>query len=226
MLRLFARLALYSLLSIAGVYANPQTGHCDDVREQLALDVARVAVNEAGFGSPRDVLLIWQVVEANGRTDADRLAWLRRHSACPTAQTTREVALSRPGNCRWTRELDASDRRPESWPADVVWRAESWARVRRLALRLVFGLERRRVCSVAPMTWGGPMDHERALERGLVPVECEGTLNRGYRVVTYRSSSGKNVTRLGSFRRISASAFCSTSDSSTRSTDLPSTPCW
>lgn len=174
-------LALYVILSIAALASNPHTAHCDDVREQLALDLARVAVNEAGFGSPADVVLIWQVVESRARSDADRLAWLRSHSACPTGQTTREVALSRPGNCAWTRELDDSDRRPQSWPAAVVWRPEAWARVRRLALRLVYGLEQRRVCSSSPSTWGGDMDAARALERGLVPVACEGTLNTGYR---------------------------------------------
>jgi hypothetical protein len=173
-------------LLVAVLVAIP-TYAAADVRDELALDLARVAVNEAGFESPADVVLIWQVTEANGADDATRLEWLRRHSACPAGQTSDEVALTRPGNCRWTRELVDGDARPESWPADVIWRPEAWARVRRLARRLVYREERRRVCSITPITWGGPMDHARALERGLEPVGCSGTRNEGYRIRSPRS---------------------------------------
>lgn len=169
-------------LSALSVFTNPHTAHCQDAREALVLDVARVAVNESGFGSPADIVLIWQAVEASGRTAETRLSWLRRHSACPTGLTSDAVALSRPGNCRWSRHLTFACTEPPHWPADVRWSGEACARVFRLVRRLVYGYERRRVCEETPHTWGSLADHPGAVRRGLRLITCVGTRNRGYRV--------------------------------------------
>lgn len=151
-------------------------------RRELALAVAKVAVNEAGFRSPQDVALIWQVTEARGRTHADRLSWLRRHSSCVLTDRPLNREELRRGNCSWTRYLGDDDAQPEGWPSDLVWSnfVRRWRQIRQLSLRLVDGRSRLRPCTETPRTWGGIMDHTRALERGLRPIRCEGTLNTGF----------------------------------------------
>lgn len=158
-----------------------------DVDERLVLAVAKVAANEASLASirPAEVALIWQVTEARGETSSQRLAWLRAHSSCVLG--TGPIGEGR-GNCRWTRGLSATDRQPSGWPEHLPWAryAPRWAQVRELARRLVAGEESMRPCPGTPITWGGPMDHERASERGLVPLGCrdpqtgEPTRNEGF----------------------------------------------
>lgn len=188
------------VLGLAAVYANPHTAHCD-VRDELALEVARVAMNEAP-GSAGDVRLIWEVVETSARTPEDRLAFLRRHSACasPAGDCDRdgdvdalddEAARARPGNARWTRFLLAGDDEPDGWPSTWSWERlgrPTWARTREFARRLVFGLDRRRVCEEPPHTWAGRMDHARAARLGMLPVVCIGTENGGYRYASRLTS--------------------------------------
>lgn len=170
-------LGLIGLLAVALVLATfafcLRTAHAQDPDEQLALAVAKVAANEASLASirPAEVALIWQVTEARGETSAQRLAWLRAHSSCVLGDGP--IGEGR-GNCHWTRGLSASARQPSGWPAHLPWAryAPRWAQVRELARRLVVGEESMRPCPGTPITWGGPMDHERALERGLVPLGC------------------------------------------------------
>lgn len=149
----------------------------------LALAIAKVAANEASLSATRaDVALIWQVTEGHGSTHAERLAWLTAHSSC--VMTDRALRRSeRRTNCRWSRGLRDDDLEPAGWIARWgPWAAYAprWARVRLYALRLVRGERRLRPCAERPWTWGGAMDHERALRRGLRRVTCVGTRNAGY----------------------------------------------
>lgn len=164
------------LLLLLLLLLSPAAAAADD--ERLALAVARVAVHEAGFDSPADVALVWQVVEGRARTADQRLAWLHRHSARVAGE--RQARSTR---TLWARQLSPSGARPWSWPADASWSRyrDRWLRVLRLARSLVTGHERRRPCPQQPLTWGGPMDREQAAARGLVPCGCVGTLNEGYR---------------------------------------------
>jgi hypothetical protein len=151
--------------------------------DELSLALARVAANEA-FGSAADVALIWQVTEARGQTDAERLSWLRRHSPCATGVLSEQRARRRPGNCRWSRNLSPDLSEPEGWPQLWPWARHrpAWARTLRLADRLVAGATRRRPCPRTPITWGSPrLDDERAQARGLVPIVCGRAHNWGYR---------------------------------------------
>jgi hypothetical protein len=159
----------------------------------LALDVARVAVNEGGFGGQRpdgtralpgaEIALIWQTVRGKGRTTETRHAWLRRHSSC--VLTTRELTTrERLGNCAWTRNLRDDDSEPLGWPNRVPWarRVARWGVVRAEATSLVRGNPPRYgwPCRQDPDTWGGDLDHAHALAAGMTPLECVGTLNEGY----------------------------------------------
>jgi hypothetical protein len=145
-------------------------------RRDLALALAKVCVNEAGWEAPGDCALIWQVVESQRANASERLIWLTRHSARVLGGRD-----CRPGaNCRWTRNLAWSDAEPAEWPARERWDPERWARVRLLAWRLVVGEELHRPCEEAPDTWDGRRWRAHALRRGLRPVVCVATRNDGY----------------------------------------------
>lgn len=152
------------------------------VQDELALAIAKVGVNEAGWGSPADIALIWQITEGRGRTDEARLAWLRRHSSCVLSNRPMTEEEAR-GNCRWTHGLAASDEQPEGWPGDAIWQnyVRRWRQIRRLATMLVDGRSDLRPCPETPQTWGGrELDMHQALRRGLRPVGCRETLNEGF----------------------------------------------
>lgn len=150
------------------------------VRDELALAIAKVSVNEAGWGAPADVAMIHQITEGHGTTDVERLAWLRAHSGC--VLTDRPIERGR-RNCFWTRHLADNDLEPEGWPEDMLWQnyVRRWRQIRMLARALVDGRTTIRPCSETPVTWGSAQDHERAMRNGrLRVVECRGTVNRAY----------------------------------------------
>jgi hypothetical protein len=152
----------------------------------LALDVARTTVNEASLSAqPNDVRLTYEATRGHGNDDATRLRWLRRHSRCtnPRGDCDRngvvdelddDAAARRPGNARWTRQLRWNDARPRNLVGR--WRAEWWARVRELALRLVLADEPTNVCGIPIRTWGRRSDFDS--RPGLVRVDC-GAANFG-----------------------------------------------
>lgn len=151
------------------------------VREQLELAVAMVVANEAGFRSPGDANLIWQVV-SRFRSNEARLAWLRSHSCRVLGQEycRRPRPCPEDRNCQWARELTWGDTPPTAWPADAgAFPAHSWGRLRAHVRQLVrHGAPN--PCNGRPITWGGDMDAERALEQGLVALDCGETRNTGY----------------------------------------------
>jgi len=164
-----------------------------DSRRELAVAVAKVAVNEASLQvlRPAEVALIYQCAETRATTVETRLSWLRAHSSC--VLTSRPLTEREEGsNCRWTRHLEDSDAEPENWPEALEWEGayqRRWGQIREFAYRLVLGHERMRPCDGRPFSWGGPMDHARALRLGLRPLNCrdpqsgERTLNEGYALV-------------------------------------------
>lgn len=179
------------LLVVGAVCALPSSTQAQ-VGERLALAVAKVCVNEAGWDSPPDCDLIWQVVRSHGETDLERLRWLRCHSPrvldpegrfC--GEDRKRCAKDR-GNCWWSRNLTTTGRKPSGWSETEV---VPWARYRSRWLRVVTyckalvagGIPPRGwPCARAPDTWGGDMDEEEALDAGMVPLECRGTKNEGY----------------------------------------------
>lgn len=183
-------LGLVPVLLALGYAGELRTARAQrSTQDELVLAVAKVAANEASLATirPAEVALIWQVTEARGHDDRSRLAWLRAHSSCVLTDrpmSDRQAA----GNCSWSRHLRADGRRPEGWPQHLSWPryASRWAQVRELARRLVIGEEPMRPCPSTPWTWGGPMDREAAIERGLVPLNCrdpqtgERTRNDGF----------------------------------------------
>lgn len=149
-------------------------------KQHLALGIAKVAANESSMRTPGDVALIHQATMAHGSSVYARLRWLKSHSARVLGG---ECDPSKHGNCEWTRHLTWSARRPAGWPSELVdWRPSRWLRVLRLAWGLLDGHLTLEPCERAPYTWGGKMDHARALKHGLVPLGCEETLNEGYRL--------------------------------------------
>lgn len=170
---------LVVLAALTGCATPAEADH--DAEKAFALDVARVCANEA-FGVPADCALIYQVVEGQGRSVESRHGWLRRHSSCATRQLPTEAADARLGNCGWARNLMWDDAEPAGWPESWSWdrHQHKWARTRRLVWAFVTGQQRRRPCVTTPATWGGRVDIAQALDRGLVPVDCEGTVNTGF----------------------------------------------
>lgn len=159
------------------------------VERELALAIAKVAANEASLTRvrPAEVALVHQVTEARASTASARLSWLTRHSSCVLTDRPMSEVEAR-GNCRWSRNLGDNDDEPEGWPDGPAWPrfAPRWAQVRAFALMLVSGERDARPCSGGtPFSWGGPMDRDQALARGLVPLRCvdedgEPTLNTAY----------------------------------------------
>lgn len=150
----------------------------------LAADLARVNMNES-LGNEADLAMIWQIVQARGTTNRDRRSWLRAHSPCVTGRLSEQEALRRPGNCRWTRNLQVAQREPPDgftaspgyWSARIlpVWRANL-----RAALEYVLGDRQLIVCPETPETWDGPTWREQAEARGWRALDCKGTRNIGY----------------------------------------------
>ena len=181
-----------SLVLLLVVFAfDLRTSHAQQtvpsVRDELALAVAKVAVNEAGWRSPADVAMIYQITEARGDTDERRLAWLTAHSSCVLTDRPLDDYEQRHGNCAWSRNLNVHDLEPAGWPQDLLWSnfVRRWQQVRRFAQMLVSGESRMRPCAETPRTWGSrTLDHERAIAMGLRQVDCGSTLNAGYVVVT------------------------------------------
>lgn len=152
---------------------------------RLALALAKLCVNEAGLShvSPEDCAMLWQVIEGHGDTTEERLRWVRRHSRCVTGRERPSEARRSVGNCRWTRNLKWASDEPAGWPENwpgFDYYSGRWDQVRRLAIRLVLGVETMRPCEETPDTWGGRMDRPRALRLGFNPIRCQGTRNDGY----------------------------------------------
>ncbi len=197
-------LALAAILTLcaAPVAAQEPSG----VERALALTVARVGANEA-FGSLADVDLAWQVTEAHGSTNAQRLRWLRRHSRCASGadcnrdgeldKNDQRAADNRPGNAGWSRNLSWGLDLPWNWSWSArAWRtvgAPTWATIQQRAIQLVTGRLVSRPCvrdhRGGPTTWGGDMDVGRARRNGLESVVCRGTRNTGYRRASRQSAS-------------------------------------
>ena len=132
--------------------------------------VAKVSFNEA-LDAVDDRALIWQVVEGHGRTALERVRWLEHHSPCVAGRLTQDQARTRPGNCRWTRNLMADGRRPRGWDRELYgrwdWLRDRW-HAHLVAVRdLVYGRDPYRPCSVTPDTWDGVRyGRERVGRRG------------------------------------------------------------
>jgi len=167
-------ITVLALVFFAGI---PQGSATTDAREGLKLALAKVCVNEAGFSSMADCALIHDASGSTGQSSQTRLNWLNRHSRRVLGD--RECGNRR--NCQWTRNLTWADTMPEGWDTANEWHPRHWAQVRRWAHGLVYGTITLHPCPNTPQTWGGRMDHERAVNRGLEPLGCVGTLNEGYR---------------------------------------------
>jgi hypothetical protein len=151
----------------------------NEIDRELALALAKITWNEASsYAEPEDLYLIAQVTENHGENNAERLAWLRRHSSCVLTDRAMEAAELR-SNCLWTRNLAWSLEEPEGWPQAFEWRVRrrTWALMLRRASQIVVDWRFTRPCDGNPTTWGGRIiDMHQALRRGLVPHRCTDTL--------------------------------------------------
>jgi hypothetical protein len=142
--------------------------------------LAIVAAHEGALSNARDTALVYQATLAHGSTDAQRLRWLRAHS--PRALGLAPCAR---GNCLWSPNLTASDDAPAGLGMPAGWweraRAPQWRAVREYAQALVSERAKERPCREQPTTWGGAVDHARALRLGMRPCHCLGTSNEGWR---------------------------------------------
>lgn len=143
------------------------------------LRLAQLCVNESGWSSPADCAAIHAVLRATQRDDETLVDAMLRHAprlfGLRPARTP-EVAE----RYRWVRSLRADAGEPEAWPADHgPWSRfrERWKEVLRFSRRAVDGSVRSS-CSRPPIAWGGAMDDDIALARGLVRVDCGETRNR------------------------------------------------
>ena len=144
----------------------------------LALTLARVAYNEAGDHEP-DLELIWQVVSHAETSPEERLRWLRNHSPCVTGRLTQDQAYRRPGNCRWTRNLQPDGRRPRGWDRALhgrwSWIRDRWTAHLERAVEYVRGNLVADICPETPTSWDGARWREQIVERGWRILECDGT---------------------------------------------------
>lgn len=164
----------------------PDSPSADRSEQRLVELVSKVSFNEGG-DSYDDLALIWQTVEGHGDTARERAHWLEQHSRCVSGVLSQDVAYTRPGRCRWTRNLHPDGRRPRGWDRE---RDGHWSRTRPLWLAhlervraLVRGFDDYRPCAIPPSTWDGdhPGWNAQALTRGFVRVVCIGSArNAGY----------------------------------------------
>lgn len=141
----------------------------------LGLMVARTAANEGAFKYRSTTPLVWQVVRVNGGKNNDtRADFLSRHS--PKANGFKPCFVS---NCLWSPQLN----RAGVQPLGLDIRADIWAiKVQPLwldTLQHADWLVRTLTmsedpCPIEPRTWGGPMDRDKAIKRGLYPIGCYG----------------------------------------------------
>lgn len=177
---LAAMVALAALLAAQWTALRTAGAQSRDPRRALALEIAKVAANEASLAlvAPADVALVHQVAEARAEGPAAQLAWLRLHSSCVTTVRPMTLAEER-SNCRWSRHLADGDAEPANWPEGLQWSryVDRWRQTRAYAWRLVTGRTVHRPCDGVPFTWGGTMDRPGD---GLVALPSHGTRNTCY----------------------------------------------
>lgn len=149
--------------------AFPAYGQRSAEQAKLVELLAKVSFNEA-LDSYHDLALIVQVSETHGAHPAARVRWLEQHSPCVSGRLSAEQALSRGGNCRWTRNLTPSARMPAGFlPGMPYWRRISarWLAHLERVRAFVDGRDDYRPCPEAPRTWDGVRyGRERVLRRG------------------------------------------------------------
>lgn len=172
--------SLAALVAVQWVTLRTAGAQRRDVRRELALEVAKVAANEASLAlvAPPDVALVHQVATARAEGPEAQLRWLRQHSSCVTTTRPMSEAEAR-SNCRWSRHLADDDSEPADWPDGLAWGrfVQRWAQTRAYAWRLVTGRVVHRPCRGVPFTWGGSMDDPGP---GLVALDSDGTRNTCY----------------------------------------------
>lgn len=145
-----------------------------DAEIDLGLRIARVAANEGALVHRSEAALVWQTARemGGGRSKSKIADWLMLHS--PRVHQLRPCYS---GNCLWTPYLSRSG----AQPFGLTILAEVWgARVRSIWMDLlaysdwlVAGFKSQDdPCRLQPRTWGGPMDREKAIKRGLYPIGC------------------------------------------------------
>jgi hypothetical protein len=156
---------------LCGLYATTAEGSVD-----LALQIARVSANEGSFVYRSTTALVWQVVRENGgNTKTKRASFLARHS--PRVNGTKACLR---GNCFWSPFLSRSGAKPITLDLnDIYWSQKVqpvWLRTLADADRFVAeNSTKEDPCPIKPRTWGGPLDREGALARGLYPIGCLGS---------------------------------------------------
>jgi hypothetical protein len=178
-------------LSHAEQLLDAAATRADPIEQQLVNQTAAVALNEGGYDKPYDWGLVVQTVEGHGSNAAERLKWLRRHSA--KVLGNKPCLPSR--NCEWTRDLalapllipSAFQGAKREWWA--LKRRNAWLYVRMTVAWFLWpdrDLSKMpasyRPCSQTPYSWGAPSDsglHDAKI-RGLQAVSCRSTVNIGY----------------------------------------------
>lgn len=184
-------LLLVFLLAIALFASLPPLGRHvaladSSARDDAALFLARVCVNEAGWScfETGDGLAIHEVfLRGAARQGTSYLGFARAY--CARISGRRATSSAR---IAWTRELRADGAAPPSWPAPPH---PGWARFREAWLHVL--AEARRVarhgldnvdswspCEAPVSDWGGWIDRARAARLGLRRVACGDTRNDFY----------------------------------------------
>lgn len=158
----------------------------NSLERALVSSVARVSADEGALQNPREVSLVWQVVEGHGKTTWARLTFLRRHSP----HVLGLKPCGRLLNCYWARQLDWSGDEPPAMLGQGVapdfWRVVTWPcwhTIQHMADALVHGRVHDRPCSRTPTTWGSRTsrrDLAYAHAHGLCALGCANTLNDGF----------------------------------------------
>lgn len=172
---LLALLAAFAaaLLFVPAVHGQDRATYAQ--RQLIAL-LSRVSFNEGG-GSYPDLGLIWQVTREHGDTARERASWLAGHSSCVSGRLPDSVAYRRPGNCRWSRNLEPHGRQPRGWMPgdDGDWRVTRphWLRHVPRVRAFVRGEDTYEPCpGQHPQSWDGARWREEVLERGYRILEC------------------------------------------------------
>lgn len=178
-------ISVFAMWADCGAMARASWPALDAQERRLAFHVAKVSVNEGALWNPPEVGLVWQVVEHRADTTGNRLRFLAKHS--PRALGFLPCEKGPRANCHWARNLSRDlEVRPEGLDvAQDYWQlklAPRWAVVLFAAEAMVAGVPYAKPCDSPPHSWGGrrAVDWAAAVQRGLIPIGCHGTLNEGW----------------------------------------------
>lgn len=155
-----------AMIACTWIMVCPVLSRADD-----AVILARVAVAESGWSSPRDRAAIWHVIQRRAELVGWSLGGMAKAYSSPLKRG------------HWATGADASGRRPMGFPVALSWAAhrDRWRAILEEARAFLRG-QVPDPCAGRALHWGDRLgDRLRAERMGWAPVNCGPTRNLFWR---------------------------------------------